>query len=138
MDRKGEGRIPYNITEYLVQSGSGWAPSSSYADMIEFVRLCTQTGFDVPHTFAVGQLGKRHAAIVIRTSKCLDPAVAVVASNTTIEDRPRQMIHDLRKNELAVNIVLHSPCCRLNRFGALIDRQDALKSRTPLKQCLYK
>ena len=31
--------------------------------------MCTQTGFDVAHTFAVGQLDKRHAAIVIRTSK---------------------------------------------------------------------
>ena len=35
------------------------------SDMIEFVRLCLQTGFDVAQNFSIGQLSKCRAAILV-------------------------------------------------------------------------
>ena len=63
------------------------------ADVIEFAGMYPQTDFDVAKTFPVGQLGKRHAAILFCTSKRFDFVVTVVASNAVMKGVPRQMIH---------------------------------------------
>ncbi len=63
--------------------------------MVEFVLLCTQTDFDVAQTFAVGQLSKCHAQILIQSAKVFDSVVALITLNTASERMHGQVLDDL-------------------------------------------
>lgn len=69
--------------------------------MIEFAVLCPQTGFDVSQTFAISELGKRHAQILVETGKLLDLEIATVTSYALMKDMERQVLHYLRENDFA-------------------------------------
>jgi hypothetical protein len=71
------------------------------AHVMELRLLGAQTGFDIPKTFPTGKLGKRHREILISAGECLDLVIALVTMNATPERVHRQVIHDLRKDELA-------------------------------------
>jgi hypothetical protein len=65
---------------------------------IEFV-LRSQTGFDIPKTFPIGQLGKGHDPILIETGKALDAEVALITIDASTEVAHRHEVHDLGKYE---------------------------------------
>lgn len=68
--------------------------------MVKLALLRSQTGFDIPQAFPVGELSKRHAEVVVETSEVLDLEVAAVSLDALMEDMERKMLHYLRENEL--------------------------------------
>ena len=70
------------------------------AHVIELARLGTQAGLDVAQARPVGQLGKRHAPVLIAAGERLDLAIALVLFDEAVEPVPWKVIHDLSENEL--------------------------------------
>ena len=60
-----------------------------------------QTDFDVAQTFPVRQLRERHAEELAEAREGLDVAVSAVAPDAFSENVKRQMVGQLRENELA-------------------------------------
>ena len=81
--------------------------------MIELVLLGSQACLDVPQALPVGQLGKGHTEILVEAGKLLDLEVAAVAIDTLMKNMERQMLHNLRENELAGvhGLPLHTLLC---------------------------
>jgi hypothetical protein len=69
--------------------------------VIELALLCPQACFYVPQAFPIGDLGKRHAVILVETGELLDLVVAVVAIHTLTENMQRKKLHDLRENNFS-------------------------------------
>ncbi len=69
--------------------------------VVELVPLCAQTGLNVAQTFAIGELRKRHAQILVQAGEGLDLVVAAIAGHASAECVQRQMVDKLRKDELA-------------------------------------
>jgi len=86
------------------QSASG--DSSMQAGVIQLRSHRSQTRFDVPQTFAVGQLRECHAEELVEARETTISRVAPVATNALVEFVPWKEIHQLSKNELPV---VHSP-----------------------------
>jgi len=53
--------------------------------MIELVALCSQAGFDIPQTFSISQLGKRHGEILVSAGEYPDLVIALIAMDATPE-----------------------------------------------------
>jgi len=75
---------------------------ASEASVISFSTQCVQTSFDVAETFAEGELseGEREKLIAARESAMT--LMAAVTSNARVKFMTRQIVHQLGKNELAV------------------------------------
>jgi hypothetical protein len=56
---------------------------------------------DVAQALSVGQLGKRHAKILIEAREALDLVLAAIARHATTKRRQRQMLRDLREHQFA-------------------------------------
>ncbi len=82
------------------QSASG--NSSTQAGVIQLRAHRSQARFDVPQTFAVGQLRECHAEELIETREPAIPRVAPVATNALVEFVSRKEIHQLSEDELSV------------------------------------
>ena len=74
---------------------------STNSQVVEFGRLGTETGFDVPQTFPVCQLGKGHAQKMIQTVEAAYIEVAAMLLHDTTESMPRCIFHHLGENEFA-------------------------------------
>lgn len=75
--------------------------STAYPHVVQLVLLGTQAGFDIPETFAVGQLCEGHAEVMVESGILLDLEVAIVTIYAAMEDMERKMFHHLGENEFA-------------------------------------
>ena len=71
------------------------------AEMVELGGLRPQARFDVAQALAIGQLRKCHAQILIETGEALDLVLALVARHAATKGMQRQVLHQLREDELA-------------------------------------
>jgi hypothetical protein len=74
---------------------------SANTQVVKLRMLGPKARFDVAQALAVAELGKRHAAKLIRATEIAHPMIAVVARDNAPESLPRQMIHQLREHQLA-------------------------------------
>jgi hypothetical protein len=58
----------------------------------------SNSGQIVPQALPIGDLGKRHAVILVETGILIDLEVAVVAIHALTEDMKRKKLRDLREN----------------------------------------
>ena len=72
------------------------------AHMVEPVSVGRETGFDVAQTLPPGELGKSHDAQLIRARQRAHPQVRLIAADDAMKGLPRQKVHDLSKQCLAV------------------------------------
>ncbi len=100
---QGLGEVGVNApVAQLVGVGQGAARYiAPDTHVIELGVLGAQTGLDVAQALAVGELGEGHAQVLIEAGKALDPMLAPIPTNTASEGMHRQMVHELRKDELA-------------------------------------
>src|SRR6266568_5979017 len=71
------------------------------AHVVELRSLSRQADFDIAQALSIGQLRKRHRAVLLGTVQRSYPSVAAVARNNPREDAPRQKIHELSEKRLA-------------------------------------
>jgi hypothetical protein len=71
-------------------------------EMIKLGTLCTQAYFDVPQAFPIAQLCEGHAQELIQAGEGLHFELAPIAGDATAEGSQRQMLHQLRKHQLAL------------------------------------
>ena len=91
----------------LVGVGQGVSGDlGSNPDMIELALLGTQARLDVAQAFAIGELGKDHAQILIPAGKVFHLVMAMIPIDAPPERMHRKVIDDLRENDLAK---VHSP-----------------------------
>jgi hypothetical protein len=107
-------------------STSDWAPNPH---VVELLVLRTQTGLDVPQTFAKRELGERHAQVLVHAGESLDLAIPAVPSHAALEYHRRQMPHELREDQFSR---MHRPSSRRLFLNRQWHRSD-LKSLTPRK-----
>jgi hypothetical protein len=69
--------------------------------VVRLALLSAQTGFDIPEAFPVGQFSKGHTEVMVEAGKLLDLEVAIVAIYALMKDVEREMLHNLRENELS-------------------------------------
>ena len=69
--------------------------------MIELALLGTQARLDVAQAFAIGELGKDHAQILIPAGKVFHLVMAMIPIDAPPERMHRKVIDDLRENDLA-------------------------------------
>ena len=74
---------------------------SANAQVVKLRILGPKARFDVAQALAVAELGKRHAAKLIRATEIAHPMIAAVALDDAPESLPRQMIHQLREHQFA-------------------------------------
>ena len=73
----------------------------------QLISVRTLLNGDIAQALAVRQLGERHHEIVVETPELLDIPFALVAGHIPPEGMEWEIIHDLRKHELAC--IHHSP-----------------------------
>lgn len=71
------------------------------AEVIQLGLLRSQTGFDIAQTFSEGQLRKGHAKKLIQARKRFYFVFAAVARHDSAKRMQREMLHELRENQLA-------------------------------------
>ena len=69
--------------------------------MIQLGGLRAQAHLNVAQARSVGELGKRHASVLVRAPKRFDFVIAIVSLYAAMKMMPRQMLHDLGENQLA-------------------------------------
>jgi hypothetical protein len=72
------------------------------AHVIQLAFLRSQARLDVAQTFAIGQLSKRHAQILIQAGKALDLALPAVSGHAAPKCCQRQMLRDLCEHQLSL------------------------------------
>ena len=77
--------------------------------MIKFLFLGTQADFDIAQTFAIGDLSKRHAEVLIEAGELFYFVIALISGNAAAKGVQWHEVHDLRENEFAGVHVLHPP-----------------------------
>ena len=70
------------------------------AGVVAFFFDGMQAGFDVAKTFAVGELGEGHGQELIATGEPAMSAMVAVTTNARVEIVTRQVVHQLREDEL--------------------------------------
>ena len=68
---------------------------------VELVGLGVEARLDVAQALAVGQLRKRHGAILLGAGQSAHANITTVAGHATCERSPGNEIHQLRKSQLA-------------------------------------
>jgi hypothetical protein len=71
------------------------------ADVVEFVRLGRQAGFDVTQALPIGQLREGHGPELLGARQRTHRAVATITADDPRKRAPRQEIHQLREQCLA-------------------------------------
>ena len=66
------------------------------AHVVELRGLSRQADLNIAQTLPIGQLRKRHRAVLLGTAQRSHTYVAIVACDNPREGRPRQKIHELR------------------------------------------
>jgi len=77
--------------------------------MVKFLFLCTQADFDIAQTFAISDLRKGHAKVLIQAGELLHFVIALIPGNATPKGMQWHEVHDLRENEFAGVHDLHPP-----------------------------
>ena len=116
-------------------SGSWTASRAGAAARPHVVELCglnAQAGLDVAQAGPIGEQSEGHTSVVIRAGERLDLAVSVVAGHAATETVPRQVIHDLREDQLA-GIHRH-PLLMTCWTGKACRTGATVSSRWPLEQ----
>ena len=108
------------------------------AHVVELAGLRRKADLDVAQALPVRQLGKRHRPQLVLTAEALDPAITAEARHCAAEGVHRQMIHQLRENQLSL---VHAPspttATRRSRARAGWDGVEAkFKSMTPPEECI--
>jgi len=67
----------------------------------ELVFLGMKTCLDISLAFAIGELSKGHAQILVETGKFLDFEIAVIMIDALRKDMKRKMLHHLRENKFS-------------------------------------
>jgi hypothetical protein len=106
------------------------------AHVVELGVLGAQTGLDVAQALAIGELGEGHAAVLVETTEALDPMLAPIPMNTASEGMHRQMVHELRKDELA-SVHATLPLGARRKRQECIHGQSQFKSMTPQDKGLH-
>jgi hypothetical protein len=75
--------------------------SPLFPHVIELAALRPQTRFNIAQTFAIGELSKGHAQILVEACKAPDITVALITRHTAPECMQRQMPHQLREDQFA-------------------------------------
>jgi hypothetical protein len=69
--------------------------------VIELVLLRSKTRLDVAQALAIGKLRKSHAQVLSEARECFDFVLALVTRYATTKRCARQLLHDLREQQLA-------------------------------------
>jgi hypothetical protein len=69
--------------------------------VVELLLLGAKTGFDIPETFSIGQLGKSHTKKLIEATEGFDLVVPVVSLHATTQGMHGKMFHHLGENDLS-------------------------------------
>ena len=86
----------------LVGVGQGVArDGAAKAQVIEFVVLRTQAGFDIPQAFPVGELCEGQAEELVEAGEGFNFVMAAIALHTTPKGMHWQVGHDLREDKIA-------------------------------------
>ncbi len=87
---------------HTVDIGQGAARDlAANVHMVKPGVLRTKAGLNIPQTFAICQLAKGHAEILIETGKTDDFVMALVTLHAPAKCVHGQVMYDLRENELA-------------------------------------
>src|SRR5664279_5145165 len=81
--------------------------------MIQLALQRTQTSFNVPQTFAIGQLGEGHRQILIPTTEASQPQVALIARDAATKLPVGKETDQLREDRAAL---IHEPLSALRKF----------------------
>jgi len=94
----------------LVGIGNRWSwHLAANAHMIKFLFLGTQADFDISQTFAIGDLRKGHAEVLIEAGELLYFVIALIPGNAAAECMQRHKVQNLWENEFASVHVSHPP-----------------------------
>ena len=102
--------------------------------MVELGGLRVEASDGIAQTVAVGELRERHTAKLVLAAETLHPAIAAEPLDTTAQRVQRQVVHQLRENDLA--LVHRSAPSRLRESRNLAARirhvqvDDSPESRT--------
>jgi len=69
--------------------------------VVELRGLSRQADLDIAQALSIGQLRKRHRAILLGAAQRSDPSIAVVTRNNPREGAPRQKFHQLGEKRFA-------------------------------------
>ncbi len=72
------------------------------SQMIELARLRTQAGLEIAQALPIGELREGHGEKLVQARKRFDLALAPIVRHATAKGRQRQMLHHLRKHQLAL------------------------------------
>jgi hypothetical protein len=98
------------------------------AQVVEFGGLRPQTRLDISETLAKRQLRKCHREVLIQTSETLDLVMSTVSRHTATKRRQRQMLHQLRKDQLPC--MHQSPPRRYSSQGGKLQVQSSNRDQT--------
>ena len=73
----------------------------AHAEVVELGALRAQARFDIAKAFAVGQLREGHAQELVEARKRFDLPLFSIPRHDPTKGVQRQMVHDLRENQLA-------------------------------------
>lgn len=76
---------------------------SAKSDMVEFVAMGIQAGFDVPQTCAPRQLGVRQTKELIECGEGFYPVLPSISANADIEFVPREKLKQLPEDRFYRN-----------------------------------
>ena len=94
----GKIRIDSPVSFLVCIGKSASRDLASNASVIEFGFLGTQTCFDIPQAFPVGDLCESHAEELIETKESPDLIIASIPPDATVEFASWQEVHQLREN----------------------------------------
>jgi hypothetical protein len=100
-ERLGEVSVDAPIAHLVGVGERVTSDRGAQPHVVQLGALRPQAGFDVAQALAVGQLREGHAEILVEAAELLDPVVAVIARHAPSEGVERQVVHDLREDELA-------------------------------------
>lgn len=69
-----------------------------YSHMVELSPCCVEAGLDIPEALPVGQLGKRHAIVLIEAAETPDTSIPFVLVDALLKLIEREEFHDLGEN----------------------------------------
>jgi len=120
-----------------VRIGEGVARDPSPdTHVVEPLGLRAQACLDVAQTLAKIQLRERHAQVLIHAREALDLVIATVPRHTALEHHRRQVIHQLRKNQLP-RMHRHDPRRPVRGSQChLLGPKSLTPSKSRFRQCL--
>ena len=124
-----EIRVDAPVTSLVGVGQCRAGDAAAEAEVIETWLDGTQTGFDVAQTLTIGELGERHAQVLIPARESRRLVLPVIASNTLLKLEPRDMIHHLGEDGTAK---LHAALCRSSSFCQENGRSPKISKTAPM------